>query len=136
MKSISELQMELEVIRQKIIDGPRPNGLFLIPDSATHTGAAHAEIVNGEYHYVITERGSEFKRKVAKNEDELLYWFVSDSVFSVACAWELENRKENEDSRRQLFAKQIELLDKINPKWADRKRSYHERVLNENPFTS
>jgi len=136
MKSISELQEELDVISLKILDGPRPNGLFLIPESPTHTGAAHAEIVNGEYHYVVTERGSEFERKIAQDEDELLYWFTSDSLSSIASGWELEHRNENEDSRRQLFAKRIELFNKINPKWAARKQAYHEKVLKEHPYTS
>ena len=136
MKSIPELQKQLDEIREIIVNGPRPNGLFLIPESPTHSGAPHAEIIKGEYHYVVTERGSEFERKIAENSDELLYWFVSDSVFSIACQWELEHRKESEDSRRQLFSKQIELLNHVNPKWAARKEKYHEQVLKENPFTS
>jgi hypothetical protein len=135
MKSIAKLQKELLEIGEEIADIPRSTGLFLMPDSPTHSGASHAEIVNGQYHYVVTERGSEFERKVAKDEDELLYWFVADSTFSIACAWELEHRKENEDSRLQLFSKQIELLNKINSTWAARKTRYHEQVLKENPFT-
>jgi len=135
MKSISELQKELDIIREQVIDGPRQNGLFMIPERPTHTGAAHVEIVNGKYHYVITERGSEFERKVTQSEDELLYWFASDSIFSIACAWELEHHKEDEDFRRQLFSKQIELLYKVNPKWAEQEQAYHEKVLSENPFT-
>ena len=135
MKNISELQNELLKFGEEIAGTPRPNGLFIMPESPTHTGSPHAEIVNSEYHYVVTERGSEFERKVTKDEDELLYWFVSDSTFSIACSWELEHRKGNEDSRRQLFAKQIELLNKVNPVWAGRMRKYHEQVLKENPFT-
>ena len=136
MKSISELQKDLDAIREQLVGVFRPNGLFLIPKSPTNTGSAHAEIVDGKYHYVVTERGSEFERRVAENEDELLYWFVSDSIFSIACAWELENRKQNEDHRKQLFSRQIELLQKINPKWAAKKQKYHEQVLVDNPFTS
>src|SRR5690606_8017313 len=103
MKSISELQKDLDAIREQLVGVFRPNGLFLMPQSPTNTGSAHAEIVDEKYHYVITERGSEFERRVAENEDELLYWFVSDSIFSIACAWELEHRKQNEDHRKQLF---------------------------------
>ena len=136
MRSILELQKELIDIGETLVGRPRPNGLFLMPDSPTHSGAPHVEIVNDKYHYVVTERGSEFERKIAKDEDELLYWFVSDSIFSIACSWELKHRKENEDSRRQLFSKQIELLNKINPEWAARKAKYHEQVLKKNPFTS
>jgi len=136
MKSIPELQSVLLSIGKKVSGTPRPNGLFLMPESPTHTGAPHAEIINGEYHYVITERGSEFERRIAQSEDELLYWFMADSVFSIACSWEVQNRKENEDFRRQLFAKQIELLKAINLEWAAEKAKYHDRVLEKNPFTS
>ncbi len=114
----------------------RPNGLFLMPESPTDSGSPHVEVLNGKYHYVVTERGRELERKIAKDEEELMYWFVSDSIFSVACTWEARNRNESEDFRRQLFSKQIELLNSINPEWARKKEAYHEDVLKKHSFTS
>ena len=134
MKKISELQKELDSIRKRLLDGPRPNGLFLMPDSPTHSGAPHVEIVGEEYHFVVTERGSEFERRKTKEPDELLYWFVSGDVSQLARDWELERRVEGKDSRRLWFEKEVELLRTLSPEWAKRKELYQNRVLKEHPF--
>jgi len=47
-----------------------------------HNGTPHIEVVGGKYHYVVTERGRELERRVAESEDEILYWLVSDLIFS------------------------------------------------------
>ena len=134
MQKISELQKELNSIRERLLDGPRPNGLFLMPDSPTHSGAPHVEIVGDEYHFVVTERGSEFERRKTRESDELLYWFVSGDVSQLARDWELERRVEGQDSRRLWFAKELEMLDALNPEWAKRKELHQNNVLKEHPF--
>jgi hypothetical protein len=97
-------------------------------------GSSHIELVDGKYHYVVTERGSEFQRKIAKNEDELLYWLMSDVTTSIALELELNNRILGQDSRRQWFAKNKELLSLLSTEWADRKQSEYVKVLAEHPF--
>jgi hypothetical protein len=97
-------------------------------------GAPHIEIVDGSYHYVVTERGSEYERKIAEDEDELLYWLMSDVTTSIALELELNNRILGQDSRRQWFAKNIELLSRLSAEWAGRKRSEYMQVLAEQPF--
>ena len=134
MQKISELQKELNSIRERLLDGPRPNGHFLMPDSPTHSGAPHVEIVGDEYHFVVTERGSEFERRKTRESDELLYWFVSGDVSQLARDWELERRVEGQDSRRWWFAKELEMLDALNPEWAKRKELHQNNVLKEHPF--
>jgi len=39
-----------------------------------------------------------------------------------------------QDSRRLMFARQIELLDSLNPAWAGRQALEHEGVLSRHPF--
>jgi hypothetical protein len=134
MKKISALQKELDSLRKQLIDGPRPNGLFLMPDSPTHSGAPHIEIIGDEYHFVVTERGSEFERRKTKDPDELLYWFVSGDVSQLARDWELERRVEGQDSRRLWFAKEVEMLRLLNTEWAKRKELHQNSVLREHPF--
>lgn len=134
MKKLSELQKELGSIRKRLFDGPRPNGLFLMSDSPTHCGAPHVEIIGEEYHFVVTERGSEFERRRTKEPDELLYWFVSGDVSQLAQDWELERRVEGKDSRRLWFAKEVEMLRTLRPDWARRKELYQNSVLKEHPF--
>lgn len=97
-------------------------------------GSAHVEKINGRYHYVVTERGSEFERRIAENEDEILYWLLSDVTAGIAQEFELNNRIPGQDSRRQLFVKNIELLNRLSEVWAARKKSEYEKVLALHPF--
>lgn len=97
-------------------------------------GTPHIELVDGRYHYVVTERGSEFERKIAESEDELLYWLMSDVTISIALELELNNRVQGQDSRRQWFPKNIELLSLLSTEWAHRKESEYVKILAEHPF--
>ncbi len=99
-----------------------------------HDGSAHVEIVAGSYHYVVTERGSELERSLAKDKDELFYWLMSDVTFSIACDFEVTHRITGQDSRRQLFSKHVELLGRLSQDWATRKELEYAQVLSEHPF--
>ncbi len=99
-----------------------------------HNGSPHAEVVDGRYHYVVTERGRELERRIAENEDEMLYWLVSDLVFGLATKYELEHRVPDKDFRRLLFAREIELMEKVNPEWAERTRQKIRNILAKHPY--
>ena len=94
-----------------------------------HDGSPHVEHEGIELHYVVTERGSEFERRKTKDTNELLFWIVSDLTWAMASDWELANRIEAEDFRRQLFRKDVELMSLIDKEWADRKRTKYENLL-------
>ncbi len=134
MKNIAELHGELLSIGKRIAGSPRPNGCFIMPSYPTGDGSPHAEIVDGKYHYVQSERGSEFFRKVATSEDELLYWFTANSVWTMASGWELRHRQSGVDCRRLLFAKELELFAIVSESWASRKRQEQEHILEKHPF--
>lgn len=97
-------------------------------------GAPHVEVVDGRYHYVVTERGRELQRRTAADEDELLYWLMSDVTRGVAMGLRSAIRFRNRDSRRQWFAKDAELLSELRPEWGDRKRAEYAEVLRTHPF--
>lgn len=99
-----------------------------------HNGSPHVEIIGQSYQYVVTERGSEFERKSTTDPDELLYWLLSDVTFSFACDFELHHRKPGVDSRRFMFAKQLELLSLLSASWADRCRVDITRILSNHPY--
>ena len=134
MKSIKYIQDEVKRIGSELCGDSKPKWLFKVPDKPTHDGSPHVEVIGDEYHYVVTERGSEFERKRTKDIDELLFWLVSGDVFELACDWELEHRIEHQDSRRLMFAKEIEYLEKINSNWASKQKLNHENILKENPY--
>lgn len=97
-------------------------------------GSPHVEIGENEYFFVTTERGLELSREKFKSKEELLYQLISLVTFWMAVDFEFKNRVENQDSRRLIFAKQIELLNKANPLWANRKQQEIAEILKENAF--
>jgi len=105
-----------------------------VPSSATHDGSAHVEFSDGVYHYVVTERGSELEHRTASDADEVMYWLAQDASFSQACSYEVRHRVANQDCRRLLFAKQVELLASVNPSWAGRRAREHQEILKVHPF--
>jgi len=94
----------------------------------------HIEVHGIEYHWVVIERGQVSDRRVFTTLDELLFQVFSSVTFSLACEWELTHRVPGKDCRRAMFLKQIELLDRLEPAWAQRERQHHEEALVSHPF--
>lgn len=134
MKSINYIQDEVRRIGKELCGDCKRSYLFSVSSSPTHSGSPHVEIVGDEYHFVITERGSEFERRKTNDVDEIIYWFVSGGVGQLARDWELERRVDGQDSRRLWFLKEVDLLHSINPEWAKRKERHQQSVLKEHPF--
>ena len=99
-----------------------------------HDGSPHIECIGGEFHYVVTERGSEHEHRKTSDAEELLFWLVSDLTWAMALDWELQHRIEGEDFRRQFFRKDIELMSLVSEEWARRKKQKYEKILGEYPF--
>ena len=95
-------------------------------ESSEHSGRPHVEVTSdGQMHWVVSERGHEFKRRSTLSRDELLYWVFAAVTHEMATMFEVTHRIEGEDFRRQLFACQLGLLDKLSPDW----RARHIREL-------
>jgi len=99
-----------------------------------HDGSPHVECVGESYHYVVTERGSEFDRRRTNDPEELLYWLMSGVVFSLASEYELRHRIEGQDPRRLLFQKEIDLMERLSDDWARLKRDEIQRTLSTHPY--
>ncbi len=99
------------------------------------TGSPHVEIsTEGCLSYVVTERGSELKRKTANNLDELMYWIFSGITHSMASDYARSNRNSHQDLRRVLFTKQVELLGRVSAEWKIQKELELETILKKHPF--
>jgi hypothetical protein len=57
-----------------------------------------------------------------------------DVTFDMALKFELAHRHPTEDCRRLLFRTQEDLLQRLNPAWADDLRRKHEDILRRHPF--
>jgi len=83
-------------------------------------GYPHIEADVTGYHYVVVERGTEWERRSSRQLSDLYYWIFEGITFSMAGDFELKHRIANQDPRKLIFEKQIELLSKIDIDFANR----------------
>jgi hypothetical protein len=106
---------------------------FAIASRPSGDGSPYIE-VGDTYCFIIEERGIELERRTTVDLDELLYWIMRRLTFWMSWDYEKRNRREGEDSRRQAFAKEVELLESLSPAWAERRRAECEEILRTHPF--
>jgi hypothetical protein len=92
------------------------------------------EIMDNGYNYVVMERGEVLSRKTTFDLNQLLLWVFEDVSLSVAIREMRNVRIDNFDQRRYYFAKQLELLEKLDIKWAMAVRKKQEEITKIHPF--
>lgn len=103
----------------------------LLPDCRMNDLAyPYIEIdIDGNYNYVVRERGEECERKVFNDDQELMFEVFKYIAHSMATEFELKNRIESQDFRIILFSKQEELLAQLDKDWAKRQRVVNKKYL-------
>lgn len=137
MADVADLQRRYDALLRRLRPY-KPVSQFQqqIQTRPTHNGDAHVERVDGAWHYVVTERGAELHRRVAKDEDELLFWLMDDVTGSIShrIRPSILDRLLGRDPRRRKFATHVRLLGRLNPAWADAKKAHHAQVLQQYPY--
>lgn len=128
---LEDLQKEYSALLQKMFETPKN---FRFQTERSDDGSEHVEIFGGEFHLIVTERGLELKRRKTREKEELFYWMIADIAFWQGVDFEFKNRIEDQDCRRIIFAKQLELLEKVSKNWAQKKEKEIEQILAKNPF--
>lgn len=123
--------LSVPAVQQRVRDLARQLGCedFTVHSTPMGDGSPYIE-TGAAYYFVIEERGVELERRTTSNLDELLFWIMRRLTSSLAWDYELRNRIEGEDSRRQAFAKDLELLDRLSPAWARRQRVEYDKIWN------
>lgn len=89
--------------------------------------------VRDGFELVFTERGREQVDRFDSLDD--LVWAVTwDLSFAMAVEYEFHHRHRGVDSRRQMFAHQLELLARIGPEAVARGEQRQQEILRDNPF--
>ena len=130
-KIINSVKSQYYKIARKL---SAPKEYIQFAQTPRHDGSPHIEYEGTDLLYVFTERGERIKEKRTKDPNELLYWLIDDLTWSMAIAYELAHRIESEDSRKQYFAKHIDLLSSINPEWGKMKNEEYSKILLDNPY--
>jgi hypothetical protein len=92
------------------------------------------EYIYGKFYYVISERGSELERIGSDDPYDIMYLLFQYITFSIASNYEVQNRAKNQDTRRLLFKKQIDLLQKISKEWAEKRDLEYKSILEKYPY--
>lgn len=126
MKNLREIELDINNRAQQI-NAPE----IYLPTYGSSEGSARPHIETGSngYNFVVSERNIEHKRIATTDYDELLFLVFEGVTFEMACQLELENRKENEDFRIQLFQIQENLIGQINEEFRLRLNNKHRRLL-------
>ena len=130
---LAAFQAEYAALCRRADNRPDAGGGLLF--SRRDDGSPHIEYANGNYHYVVTERGSEWERRTTTSKNEALYWCVSDFVWAMASDYELQTRVSGFYTRRVIFDKEIELMARINAAWATRKADEIRVTLAQHPYS-
>ena len=129
--TLAEIKTEVDKMADKI----GASGYILPTYGHTEDGARpHIEVDARGYHFVVVERGQELRRMTTSVLNDLFYAVFEGVTFSLATAYELVHRKENEDSRRMMFSRRIHLLAVLSPEWAERQTQYVETILRQYPL--
>lgn len=91
-------------------------------------------ISDSKYHFITMDRGQVRKHIYSKDINVILYELFKNITANLARKFELENRKENIDSRRIWWKKQLELLNTINPSFSITRKKEMDDILKISPF--
>ena len=130
-ESLSSIETRYRSITEQLAAPSRHVRFSVTPQ---YDEGKHVELRNGLYFYLTFERGDERDRRMTLDPNELLYWLVSDLTWAMAREYELSNRVANEDCRRLLFSKHLELLAQVDGKWSQKKRAEYDEILIRYPY--
>lgn len=125
------LKAEYNRLYQRI----RPfDGVYSFQTERSDDGSPHVEFSDGQYHYIVTERGLELERRTTTDVREIAFWMLNDLTFWMGVDHELNNRVEARDCRRIIFSKQLELMQQADTQFAKRREMQIAETLAKNPF--
>ncbi len=89
------------------------------------------------YYFIkyIGIREAEKSIKYYKNYSDFLYNILDEIITNKAIDFAAKNRKPNEDFRRSLFTKEIELMALISDEFREKKKNEIKAILENNPYT-
>jgi hypothetical protein len=120
LKSRAEVDAAIQRLAQAL--GEAPPALPLV------------EVDEAGYHVVVLANAREVLRESTTDFDELLYWVFSGATHELAFAHGQAHRVEGQDPRRLAFARQLELLARLDPAMAARRTEEIRRILESAPY--
>jgi len=110
---------------------------YLLPtfDRVVGDATPYVEHRGDGFHWVISERGREYKRVVTRDAKEILWLVFSGATSEMASRYEAAHRVPGADLRRLGLARQLELLEQLDSTWARRREREQEEILARCPYS-
>jgi hypothetical protein len=107
----------------------------LLPNQKS-MGFDYTEISKNDNNYLITyyERGSVVFQNLYTNPSTVLFHYFYSITSDMAQKYELNNRIDNQDTRKLKNEKHIELMTAVNPDWKQETKDKIQKILNKNPY--
>ncbi|MFI2078678.1 Imm63 family immunity protein [Streptomyces triculaminicus] len=85
-----------------------------------HDARPYVVVDDGVFHWAVRERGLLREHRTTESLEALLHWVAIDTAWDAACEWELQMRQHFPHQHLSIgrLAKQLEVLDRLNPQWA------------------
>ena len=86
------------------------------------------------YHFVFTERGKISLHKITDDLFEISYWIYADQTFKMSLKYATKHKKNNQDFRRILFEKKLEMLGLVGNNYRKRGEIEVDEILKIAPY--
>ena len=129
--NLFEIEGKVNQLAQKI---EAPQDILPTYGYSEQSARPHIEVGSWTYAYVITQSGQEVSRYTTRHIDQLLYKVFYDVTMMLSIQYAEQNRVENQDIRRVIFPRQVELLTQLSPKWGEMGTDEQAKLLKQAPF--
>ena len=146
-ESLAILRQKIRQVRDALLAAVRRAGLpddclnqLYFADSTTEAFSDGTTITyrdydpHAPYRYITAERGTIYRDEGAADLHRFLYYPLQDITHYIAGQYELDHRQPDQDFRRILFAKQLELLAAAHPDYAAWRKAEIDTVLQQHPY--
>jgi hypothetical protein len=131
MLSLTEIKQKIEQLASYI---NAPIDQMLTYGISKDDGTPYIEIDDANYYYLAFDHDTRSINRKTQDLNELLFWVFADISFNMACLYELAHRDPKINYRKVIFSYQLELLDKLDPLWKERREREIDEILKFNPY--
>jgi hypothetical protein len=89
---------------------------------------------NGNYLICDKERGNTISQNTYTSAEDVMFDFFYHTTSQMAQTFELQNRIDDQDTRRLKNQKHLDLINSLNPEWTIKAENAIELVLQQHPY--
>ena len=134
--NIKEIVYEglIKVMNDEDVDSILNNIHFVYGDGRYEPGN-YVYDKDGTYYYIgVGDRGGVIEEIKSKNIEDVLYKIYSGITFNEATKYAMVNKEKNQDWRRILFSKQLEMLRGISEQYYYKRFDEIQNILKSSPY--